>query len=239
MYKQAILSYNVLDDEENENENEKENEDSKKKNIDILINFMQIPIKKYPLTDKDKSQIKKDITFIIPSIGRPTLKRTLLSLQNLNIKDWKAIVVFDGVEQPCQNIVDDERITYTRIDKIGTLNHGGNVRNHGIKMSTTTWVGFVDDDDTLTSDYLDEFYDLSNQYDPDVILFRMKNGNTIIPTIGTQIIENGNVGISFCMKKCDIYFVPSSVEDYFLLKNLNDQNKSIIVSDKVCYMVNC
>jgi len=236
MYKQAILSYNVLDDEDDEDD-EKKNKESKKKINNILMDFMEIPIKKYPLTDKDKSQIKKDITFIIPSIGRSTLKRTLLSLQNLNIKDWKAIVVFDGVEP--QNTLADERIIYTRIDKIGTLNHGGNVRNHGIKMSTTTWVGFVDDDDTLTPDYLDEFYNLSNQYDPDVILFRMKNGNTIIPTIGAQKIVLGDVGISFCMKKCDIYFVPSSTEDYFLLKNLNDQNKSIIVSDKVCYMVNC
>jgi len=182
--------------------------------------------------------IKKDITFIIPSIGRPTLKRTLLSLQKLNIKEWKAIVVFDGVEKCEENIVDDDRINYIKIEKTGILNYAGKVRNHAIEITTTSWIGFVDDDDTITTDYLDEFYYLSNRYNPDIIVFRMKKEENIIPAIGTKIIEKGNIGISFCMKKCDTYFSPSGEEDYFFLKSLNEQHKTIVLSEKVCYNVN-
>jgi len=217
-----LMNYPLFDDEVQES-------------IDILVNyaFASFPLKELPI-NLDPN-IKKDITFIIPSIGRPTLKRTLLSLQKLNVKEWKAIVVFDGVEK-CEHIV-DERISYTRIEKTGILNHAGKVRNYGIQMASTSWIGFVDDDDTLTEDYLDEFHHLSNKYNPDVIVFRMKK-ETIIPAIGTKRIERQDVGISFCMKKCDIYFNPSDDEDFFLLRSLNEQGKTIVLSEKVCYNVN-
>ena len=37
------------------------------------------------------------ITFIIPSIGRPSLQRTINSLMDMKDPDWKAIIVFDGI----------------------------------------------------------------------------------------------------------------------------------------------
>ena len=113
---------------------------------------------------------QKDITFIIPSVGRPTLIRTLVSLQNLTIPYWKAIVVFDGVDGVDR--IDDNRISYISIPKTGVSNHAGNVRNIAIEKSDTTWIAFVDDDDSLTPDYLEEFYKISDKQDPDVIIFR-------------------------------------------------------------------
>ena len=37
------------------------------------------------------------ITFIIPTIGRQTLPRTIQSLKNLQNSNWKAIVIFDAI----------------------------------------------------------------------------------------------------------------------------------------------
>lgn len=48
------------------------------------------------------------VTFIIPTIGRASLKTALNSLYNQSIPNWKAIVIFDGIES---NIVpNDSRI---------------------------------------------------------------------------------------------------------------------------------
>lgn len=93
------------------------------------------------------------ITFVIPTIGRETLKRTINSLKNLNIFNWKAVIVFDGIDP---NIKDeDERIKIIKLEKkLGEgRNSAGNVRNHAYQFVDTPWIGFVDDDDTLNKYY--------------------------------------------------------------------------------------
>ena len=184
-----------------------------------------------------------DITFIIPTIGRPTLPRTLASLKQMNIP-WKAIVVFDGI-QP--NIEDsDPRITITSIEKRGkcdvSCNNAGEVRNRGIRMANTKWIGFVDDDDTLCPTYLTDFHDMISIHDPDVIIFRMLLNGMILPPLGKNDFRVGAVGISFCLKKSimveeGIWFEPSSIEDFILLDKLRSSGKKIKISDRVNYIV--
>ena len=97
------------------------------------------------------------ITFITPSIGRSTIIDTINSVINQTYEDWKYIIGFDGIE-PEQNIIDlinsNNKISYHVFPKKGNSNHGGHVRNAAIKLSTTEWIGFVDDDDILTNDYV-------------------------------------------------------------------------------------
>ena len=38
------------------------------------------------------------ITFIIPTIGRPTLSKSIESLINQTNKNWEAIIIFDGIK---------------------------------------------------------------------------------------------------------------------------------------------
>lgn len=113
------------------------------------------------------------ITFIIPSIGRDTLHTTIKSLLNQTCSEWKAIVVFDGVEPSLQTT--DDRFTTLQIQKDETQyeNRAGYVRNYGIQFATTEWVAFVDDDDTLLSDYVERFLEETDTYDNDVVIFRM------------------------------------------------------------------
>lgn len=113
------------------------------------------------------------ITFIIPSIGRETLHTTIESLLNQTCSEWKAIVVFDGVE-PCLRTTDD-RFTALQIQKEENRyeNRSGYVRNYGIQFATTEWVAFVDDDDTLLSEYVERFLEETDAFDNDVVIFRM------------------------------------------------------------------
>ena len=43
------------------------------------------------------------ITFIIPTIGRNTLTRTVISLLQQTNKNWKAIIIFDGIKSNIDN----------------------------------------------------------------------------------------------------------------------------------------
>ena len=43
------------------------------------------------------------ITFIIPTIGRDTLKRSIKSIEDQTSDQWKVIVIFDGVKSTINN----------------------------------------------------------------------------------------------------------------------------------------
>jgi len=181
------------------------------------------------------------VTFIIPSIARQSLKNTLISLQNQTIQSWKAIVIFDGCEKNINNI--DDRITFLSCNKIGSnINNAGLVRNHGIQFSNTKWIAFLDDDDTIDCKYLEKFYEeLKLNSCLDVLIFRMKNKERVIPSITTENFYINDVGISFIMKKQifdnDIKFIPDSAEDFLLLNKIRKKNYKIIISPFVLYYV--
>lgn len=179
------------------------------------------------------------ITFIIPSIGRITLNRTIQSLQNLNNPNWKAIIIFDGVKSNI-NDISDNRIRYFQIEKRGLYNRAGLTRNYGInKVEDSIWIGFCDDDDTLSPDYIDKLL-IETKYNTDVIVFRMKTTNLIIPPLETNSITRGCVGISFCVKtpilKLLMFETNSFIEDYTLLKRLN-KKYSILLSKYITYFI--
>ncbi len=139
------------------------------------------------------------LTFIIPTIGRETLSLTLQSLKNQTITNWKAIVIFDGIEPNISET--DPRITIIKTPiKLGQgYNSAGLVRNYGIKFVNTEWVAFVDDDDSITPNYIESF--LSELWlDPDVIIFRMTMDDRVCPSIDSTNFFIKNVGISFAVK---------------------------------------
>ena len=120
------------------------------------------------------------------------------------------------------------------------------MRNSAIKLSTTEWVGFVDDDDTITIDYVANLKKELLVSNYDCVIFRMQyNSNcgnqkgTILPPIGNNNFPDCCcVGISFCYKKNNsLFFTPSGVEDYDLLLNIKYANYNILVSNYICYNV--
>jgi len=182
-----------------------------------------------------------NITFIIPTIGRKTLENSINSLLNQTITGWKAIVIFDGVS-PTINI-NDNRIKIIQIEKLGLhINSAGNVRNYGISLANSKWIAFLDDDDIISFDYIETFYkELKIYPDLDVLIFRMKQNNRIIPKLSTDNFYICDVGISFIMNK-DIYnnnlkFIPDGAEDFLYLNKIRNSNYKIIISPYVKYFV--
>jgi len=183
------------------------------------------------------------ITFIVPSIGRDTLGRTLQSLIQQTDPGWTCMVVMDGVDIP-RELPADERIRYMRIDKTGELNHGGRVRNAGMRASTdSTWFAFVDDDDTLTSDYVEKLRkSILEMPDVEVFIFRMINKDGIHPAFDATDFKAYNVGISFAIRASifrqdGIGFEPCDKEDYNFLDRARNAGKNIHILPYICYYV--
>lgn len=179
------------------------------------------------------------ITFIVPTICRSTLDRSLLSLKNQTNPNWNAIVVFDGITPTITN--DDDRIQFLTIEKKGN-GWSGHVRNEGMKHVKTNWIGFLDDDDTLTPDYVEKFQ-IESQKNSDVIIFRMQYSNgLILPPPDDTTFKINHVGISFCFKTSlfqveNIQFNQCGVEDFDLLDRFRQNNKNIIISKYITYLV--
>ncbi len=181
------------------------------------------------------------ITFIIPTIGRKTLKETLLSLIKQTNPNWRAVVIFDGIESNIE--ISDERIEILEAPKIGIgENSAGRVRNYGILHAETEWVAFVDDDDAIKKEYVEIFLTESQKYKNDVIIFRMLNfDGDILPKNKTYNFYQCSVGISFAVKKeifdSGMFFDPSHLEDYKYLNKLRENNYNIMISPYVLYFV--
>jgi glycosyltransferase involved in cell wall biosynthesis len=184
------------------------------------------------------------ITFIIPSIGRDTLGRTLRSLIHQTDPLWTCMVVMDGVDIP-RDLPTDERIKFMKLDqKTGESNHGGRVRNVGMKASTdSTWFAFVDDDDTVTSDYVEKLKkSIHEMPDIDVFIFRMINKDGIFPPLKETYFKKYRVGISFAIQSSifsndGICFEPSDEEDYDFLNSVRKTGKNIHILPYICYIV--
>jgi glycosyltransferase involved in cell wall biosynthesis len=180
------------------------------------------------------------VTFIIPTIGRETLSLTLQSLKNQTITNWKAIVIFDGIEPNISET--DPRITIIKTPiKLGQgYNSAGLVRNYGIKFVNTEWVAFVDDDDSITPNYIESF--LSELWlDPDVIIFRMTLDDRVCPSIDSTNFFIKNVGISFAVKTelvSKFIFIPSIEEDFEFLDKVRLKKYKIVLSPYITYTVN-
>jgi len=180
------------------------------------------------------------LTFIIPTIGRSTLEKTIKSLQYQTSKNWYAIIIFDGMEPTftCK----DPRIKMLTCHKLGEgKNHAGKVRNYGMTFVKTDWIAFLDDDDSISSKYVETFYEEIKNYKTDVIIFRMYFEYDIHPDLKTNDFYRGKVGISFVIKKDIIddglFFSPSKYEDYEYLSLLRSKNYTIMISPYVLYFV--
>lgn len=196
------------------------------------------------------------ITFLIPSIGRETLLRTIDSLYKQTNNSWECYVGFDGIRESDINfnLPKDERINYRFYqEKSGVVNTNkfghscaGHVRNKLIDETIrgkSKWIGFVDDDDSLTEDYVEELSVIGNDYD--ICIFTMSYDPTnskLIPTPQTRKVQHCNVGISFCVKsdfirKTNLRFVQNTGEDYIFLAQAELMGAKILFTDKICYRV--
>ena len=187
--------------------------------------------------------MKPLITFITPTIGRGTLDRAIKSVHNQTLALWKHIIIID--EPSFEYTSNDSNTTVLKLDqKLGDgINGAGLVRNEGMKLVTTPWIGFIDDDDRLDPHYVEWLQQYSEQLpDMDAIIFRMfspRNGG-IIPRIGIYEIFPTFVGISFAIKKSAIekyggWSANDSSEDYMFLNEFKTKGGKFQIVDDVAY----
>lgn len=181
------------------------------------------------------------ITFIIPTIGRESLKNSINSLLNQTVKEWNAIIIFDGIKS---NIINnDERIKIIEIEKLGiNINSAGLVRNYAMSLVKSDWIAFLDDDDIISNDYIEIFYKEFELYsDLDLIIFRMKDSDRIIPKLDTNNFYLCDVGISFIMKRKiydnGIIFLADGAEDFLYLDKIRKEMYKIMISPYTKYFV--
>jgi glycosyltransferase involved in cell wall biosynthesis len=180
------------------------------------------------------------ITFIIPSLNRFTILGTIESLIKQSNPNWKCIIVYDGVDG---TPFTDDRITTIKIDKTGLIgpNNGqsGLVRNEGLKLCNTEWIGFLDDDDTIHPDYVKTLYEKYSNYD--FVVWRMKYQNgKILPEPHRNDLVFTRVGISFCYKNIfkDLFFENNrDGEDFDFLKKLESLTDNWTITPEVYYNV--
>ena len=182
---------------------------------------------------------KNIITFIIPTIGRETLNNSIDSILNQTNKNWKCIIVFDGVKNNFD--INHKNIEIYEIEKTkGVINQASDVRNYGIQKANSNWIAFLDDDDTIADDYVEIFYNEQQIFDFDIYIFRMKMEERIIPSHLCFDFKICDVGISFvCHKNVfhKIMFKNSHTEDFEFLDNARKKNYKIIISNTIKYFV--
>ena len=189
------------------------------------------------------------ITFIIPTIGRSSLIYSLQSLYNLIDPEWRAILIFDGIVQNIE--INDSRIHVIEIEKKGintSRNLAGEVRNIGMKYifehRLSPWIGFLDDDDTISPEYICNLKKETITYSVmDICIFRMAYPNKfILPAKIDKTIQRNRVGISFAIQTTlvsHLSFKNHPFEDYLFLKNAQTYGFHILLSSYVSYYVRC
>jgi glycosyltransferase involved in cell wall biosynthesis len=190
------------------------------------------------------------ITFIIPTIGRGSLINSINSIINQNDDDWYIIIVFDGIKNNLPENFNykfnsQKKIKILEIPKVGKedlKNNAGLVRNIGIQYASSEWIGFLDDDDYISVDYICSLKKEINLVpNIDLCLFRMGFDNgCILPSKFDKNIIRNKVGISFSVKRHifdKIKFINSPFEDYIFLKEIQKYKYKILISSYVCYFV--
>lgn len=173
---------------------------------------------------------KNSLTVVIPvGPGRSAEK----ALNSLKGQDCDVIVCGDGFLPDYPDV---------GCLKAPSVRSAGLTRNFAIRHVTTPWIGFLDDDDTVTPDYVQRFEE--ERGGCDVIIFRMEHPQFgLIPKIPQ--IEWGNVGISFCVSTAwakQIPFIKEKDdeginEDYQLLADLEQAGAKIHFSEHIVYKV--
>ena len=188
-------------------------------------------------------------TFIIPTIGRDSLLRTVNSVLTQHDPDWQCFIICDGSGQYPALMLSDLRLDVFQTSmKLGThegdnpgQSYAGRVRNYGIDHVETPWISFVDDDDTITPDYVSRLKEV--QENNDVVVFKMDHPQLgILPPGDSHELINGQVGISYSVRKSflDTYnlrFINSGIEDYELLMALQFHKARFHFSPCVTYKV--
>lgn len=161
------------------------------------------------------------IDIIIPVYNTPIddLKRCLSSIERQSFKNYKVYIIDDGSFDEVRNFLDEYVRDKDEVIVKHVVNGGvSRARNIGIDSSSAEYLTFVDSDDTLEDNFLEEAFSLIKDNDLDLVIG------------GYNEIKNGKV---VKVRKCDdgFYIYDKSnldlVMDKLLSGKLREDNKKI------------
>lgn len=161
------------------------------------------------------------IDIIMPVYNTPIddLKRCLSSIERQSFKNYKVYIIDDGSLDDVRSFLDEYAIDKENCIVKHVVNGGvSRARNIGIDSSNSLYLTFVDSDDTLEDNFLEEAFSLIKDNDLDLVIG------------GYNEIKNGKV---VKVRKCDdgFYIYDKSnldlVMDKLLSGKLREDNKKI------------
>jgi glycosyltransferase involved in cell wall biosynthesis len=189
------------------------------------------------------------VSFVIPTLGRPSLRRTLESLAKQSNGDWEALVMVDA-KAPSLYATEYEHLGgEISFWYPGVSGSAGLLRNEGVRLAQGMWVAWVDDDDWLDADYVERLSEHIHEKDPDVVVFRMLDERLGVLPRPDGVMTLGTVGISYALRRdvmLNYQFIREDVsgpaegwkhEDITLLNALKCDGCEIYLSPFITYYV--
>ena len=106
------------------------------------------------------------ISVIIPAFNAAKyIKRCILSLLNQTYKNIEVIVINDGSIDSTKQIVEQLNVTLINQENSGV----SSARNKGLKIATGDYITFVDADDYVEKDYIENVVNIIKEKDYDII----------------------------------------------------------------------
>ena len=173
------------------------------------------------------------ICVITPTIGRPTLRRTLESAKLGPLDNWEVITdgpeIYKKVKPDILDLLNSRRyLHYSTTFRV--MGHYGNrLRDTRMSITENDYFVFLDDDDVFAPGAIEIIKEAIAQHHPRPIIFKMRNGN------GETLWKNrevtpGNVGGSMFVcpndpdklgkwdngqgHRSDIEFIRQTLENY-------------------------
>ena len=161
-------------------------------------------------------------------------KRLLRNIMPQTNNNVEVILIDDGCQEDRFNVFDG----MNSIRIIHQENGGvSKARNTGIKKAKGEYIAFIDSDDMVTMDYVDQLLKAIEERDEDVIVF-----NWLDITNNTVIKKPQNPSVWKAIYKKDIIPLFDEKlrvrEDYFFNEELDSKNPSKYYLDRVLYMYN-
>lgn len=144
------------------------------------------------------------ISVIVPVYNvEQYLDRCIDSIRNQTHKNLEIILVDDGSPDQSPQMCDAFSLEDSRIRVIHKENEGlGNARNSGLEIANGDYVTFVDSDDWISADHLQNLYCIAREHNADAVIgsnTRVRSDGTVLPRkrpseetlfVGEEIVNN-------------------------------------------------
>ena len=167
------------------------------------------------------------VSIIVPIYNSEQyLKRCLNSLINQTLKDIEIILINDGSSDNSYNICQYYKNIDDRIILINKKNQGvSSARNSGLEVCSGEYICFVDSDDYIELNAIEEMYQIAVKNRADIVLFNHYWGEdnlNVVKFPKNRLIKDREL-ISILSKSNTNYVLPFSVRNIF--KNTKKQKQ--------------